>query len=104
MRFTVSYSFPLQVLRAKVRGFEVTGRTIASRIHKSEGVRKNQLWNQKRQLGRICRHHLVAYGLLKGVQYSEIERCHPNNPLSPKFILAILEEHNVIDRTTCRYL
>ena len=100
----MSYSIQLQVLRAKIRGFEVSGRTIATRIHKSEGVRKNQLWNQKRQLGRICRHHLVAYGLLRGIPYSELERCHPNNTLSPKLVLAILQEHPVIDRVTYRYV
>lgn len=90
----MSYPIGLQVLRAKIRGFQSTGATISARITKSEKDRKNRLWNQKRALGSHCRAHLVAYGLLRGVPYDQIERCAPNNKLSPKVVLAIMEAHN----------
>jgi hypothetical protein len=88
------YHIGLQVLRAKIRGFQVTGSTITSRISKSEKERKNRLWNEKRRLGLHCRYHLVAYGLLRGVPYSQIERCAPSNQLNPQGVLDIVLAHN----------
>lgn len=90
----MSFPIGLQVLRAKIRGFQATGSTISSRISKSEKERKNRLWNEKRALGRHCRNHLVAYGLLRGVRYDQVEKCAPNNKLNPETVLAIMEIHN----------
>ena len=90
----MSYPIGLQVLRAKIRGFQEAGTTITSRISKAEKERKNSLWNQKRSLGVHCRHHLVAYGLLRGVPYNQIERCAPNNKLNAKVVLDIMQAHN----------
>lgn len=90
----MSYPIELQILRAKIRGFHVTGETIAARISKSEKDRKNRLWNEKRALGYQCRHHLVAYGLLRGVPYDQIERCAPNNKPNPHLVLDIILAHN----------
>jgi hypothetical protein len=90
----MSYPIGLQILRAKIRGFQATGATISSRITKSEKDRKNRLWNQKRSLGVHCRAHLVAYGLLRGVPYHQIEQCAPNNKLSPQVVLDIVLAHN----------
>ena len=90
----MSYPIGLQVLRAKIRGFQSSGSTISSRITRSEKERKNRLWNQKRALGVHCRAHLVAYGLLRGVPYDQIERCAPNNKLNPQVVLDIMLAHN----------
>ncbi len=90
----MSYPIGLQVLRAKIRGFQSAGSTITSRIAKSEKERKNRLWNEKRALGNHCRHHLVAYGLLRGVPYGKIEKCAPNNRISPQVVLDIMLAHN----------
>lgn len=87
------YSIGLQVLRAKLRGFHAAGSTISSRISKSEKERKNRLWDAKRQLGTHCRHHLVAYGLLRGVPYHQIERCAPNNKPNAQVVLDIMLAH-----------
>jgi hypothetical protein len=89
----MSYHIGLQVLRAKIRGFQATGTTITSRISKSEKERKHRLWNEKRRLGWHARHHLVAYGLLRGVPYEDIERCAQNNQLDPQKVLDIIKEH-----------
>ena len=88
------YHIGLQVLRAKIRGFQATGETITARISKAEKERKNRLWNEKRRLGVHCRHHLVAYGLLRGIPYARIERCAPNNRPNPQFVLDIMLAHN----------
>jgi len=90
----MSYHIGLRVLRAKIRGFQAAGSTIASRISKSEKDRKNRLWNEKRLLGVHCRAHLVAYGLLRGVPYDQIEKCAPNNKLNPQLVLDIMLAHN----------
>jgi hypothetical protein len=94
MRFIMSHHIGLQVLRAKIRGFHAAGATIASRISKSQKEHKNRLWDEKRLLGRHCRHHLIAYGLLRGIPYAHIERCAPNNRPDPKAILEIVSAHN----------
>jgi len=90
----MSFPIGLQVLRAKIRGFQATGATFSSRISKSEKERKNRLWNEKRRLGNHCRAHLVAYGLLRGVPYDQIERCAPTNKLNPQVVLDIMTAHN----------
>jgi hypothetical protein len=90
----MAHHIGLQVLRVKLRGFQVTGSTITSRIRKSEKERKNRLWNEKRRLGVHCRYHLVAYGLLRGVPYDQIERCAPSNKLDPKRLLDVILAHN----------
>lgn len=87
------YSIGLQVLRAKLRGFHLTGSAITSRISRSEKQHKHNLWKFKREIGLYCRYHLVAYGLLRGVPYNQIERCAPQNKLNPKNILEIMLTH-----------
>jgi len=90
----MSFPIGLQVLRAKIRGFQCAGSTIASRISKTEKERKNRLWNEKRALGNHCRAHLVAYGLLRGVPYGQIEQPAENNKLNPQVVLDIMTAHN----------
>lgn len=87
------YSIGLQVLRAKLRGFHAAGTTISSRISRSEKERKHKLWDAKRELGSHCRYHLVAYGLLRGVPYDQIEKCATQNKLNPKVVLEIMLAH-----------
>ena len=87
----------LQVLSAKLRGFHAAGSSISRRISKSEKERRNRLWDEKRRLGTHCRNHLVAYGLLRGVPYHQIEQCAQNNKLNPQVILDIMQAHNVWD-------
>jgi hypothetical protein len=88
------YTIGLQVLRAKLRGFQAAGTTISSRISKSEKERKHALWNAKRELGVHCRHHLIAYGLIRGLSYAHIEKCAPNNKPDPKYVLRLMQDHD----------
>ena len=90
----MSHSLGLQVLRAKLRGFHAAGASITHRISKSEKERKNKLWERKRALGTVCRHHLIAYGLLRDIPYTRIERCAENNRPSPTTVFRIMLEHS----------
>jgi len=89
----MSHHIGLQVLKAKVRGFQLAGQTIAARISRSEGDRKHDLWNEKRRLGTYARHHLIAYGLLRGVRYDRIETCAQDNKPNPQLVLDIMLTH-----------
>lgn len=89
----MSYNIGLQVLRAKVRGFHAAGSTISFRISKSEKEQKHRLWESKRKLGSHARHHMIAYGLLRGIAYHQIERCALNNKPDLKYLLRIVQDH-----------
>lgn len=93
------YSLGLQVLRAKVRGFHAEGSTITQRISRSKLERKHNLWNAKRALGTYARHHMIAYGLLRGIPYERIERCAPNNAPDPQYVLKIMQDHDGMKHT-----
>lgn len=82
-----------QVLRAKVKGLQGAGETLRHRIQKSSGLKRHNLWQQKRALGEYSRYHLVAYGLLRGVPYDRIEKCGENNKLDPKRLFELMKAH-----------
>ena len=83
----------LRMLKAKIRGFDVEGRSIRTRISKSSGLDKNNLWNLKRQLGYYTRYYLIAYGLLKGTPYHKIERKTVTLCMDIKLIQKIIFEN-----------
>ena len=41
----------------------------------------------------MCRHHLIAYGLLRNIPYERIEKCAENNRPNPQLILEIMLVH-----------
>lgn len=84
----------LQALRAKIRGFHVSGSAISSRICKSKGDKRARLWIAKRALGAECRYHLIAYALLRGIPYHKVERCAQNNRPNPEKVLRLIQEHS----------
>lgn len=88
------YHIGLQTLRAKIRGLHAAGSTVSRRISKSEKERRYCLWQLKRQLGDDCRHHLIAYAILRGVAYDKVERCSKENLPNPQRVLDIVEVHN----------
>lgn len=83
----------LQVLRGKIRGLQAEGITIHNQIRKSKGLKRHELWLRKRLLGKVCREHLIAYALLRGVPYLSVEKCGEFN--RPKFlkIFALIQDH-----------
>lgn len=64
----------LQVLKAKIRGFEIESQKIRRQIRKEKGVRRCPLWQRKRELGSYTRNHLLAYGILREIPYNKLER------------------------------
>jgi len=48
-------------------------------------------------LGGHCRHHIIAYGFLRGVPYILIEQCAANNRPNPQYVLDIMVLHNKWD-------
>jgi hypothetical protein len=63
----------VQLLRAKIRGLQAEGVTIRRRIAGSCGPTRNEFWERKRMLGAEARYHFLAYGLLRGRTYRQIE-------------------------------
>ena len=93
------YHIGLQTLRAKIRGFHAAGSTISRRTSKSEKERRHRLWQLKRELGDHCRHHLIAYAILRGIAYDKVERCSERNRPNPQRVLDIVVAHAP---TACR--
>ncbi len=60
-------------LKAKVKGLAEEGIRTRKFINASSGERKNYYWEMKRTLGVEARYHLLAYGLLRGLSYDQIE-------------------------------
>lgn len=83
----------LKILRAKIRGFQAAGETIAHRIKKVSGKQRWRSWDEKRRLGRYNREHLIAYGLLRGIPYTRIERCAKENAPDANKILELMKAH-----------
>lgn len=83
----------LQVLRGKIRGLQAEGITIHNQIRKTKGMRRHELWLRKRQLGKVCREHLLAYAMLRGVPYLVVEKCSEFN--RPEFlnVYEIIQAH-----------
>lgn len=89
----MSYHIGLQVLRAKIRGFQSAGTSIHNRIRKAKGLKRNALWDKKRRLGDYNREHLIAYGLLRGVPYGSIEKCAQENKPNAERVFELMKAH-----------
>lgn len=83
----------IQVLRAKIRGMHAAGSSIRLRIKKSSGKKRSRLWDEKRELGYHTRYHLIAYGLLRGISYTRIERCARGCEPSANKVLELMKAH-----------
>lgn len=99
------YHSGLQTLRAKIRGFHAAGSTVSRHISRSEKDRRHRLWQLKRELGDHCRHHLIAYAILRGIAYDKVERCSERNRPNPQRVLDIVVAHNtwVLEKPHQRY-
>jgi len=83
----------LQILRAKIKGFQSSGEAFQRQISKNKGVKRQNLWHEKRLLGSHGREHLIAYGLLRGVPYERIEKCSKNNKPVAERVLQLMLAH-----------
>ena len=85
--------YGLRALRAKVRGFQAEGVSIQKKISAATGLYKASLWDMKRALGGEQRYYLLAYGLLRGLKYQQIESNARRLP-DPKRLLDVVLEHD----------
>lgn len=88
------YQPQLLVLKAKLRGFEIAKRTFMAHLRKVPKDKRgtlSRLYSAKALLRSQNRHHLVAYGLLRGIPYEQIERCHPQNKPDTKLVFDIMQ-------------
>ena len=96
----MSHHIGIQVLRAKVRGFQAAGQSLSRLIAKATKERRHNLWNKKRELGTYARYHFIAYGLLRGIPYERIERCSKDNGPDPQRVLELMVAHSgVVEKT-----
>jgi len=63
----------LLTLKAKIKGLANEGRRTREILQTKSGDTKWNLWQIKREIGLETRLYLIAYGLLRGKRFSEIE-------------------------------
>lgn len=94
-------------LKAKIKGMAQMGSDLSAKAQKIKKTENNPEapWNKQRSylifkkrhqklgLAKIQRHHLIAYGLLKGIPYERIEVCAEHNKPDPLFVHRIIQEH-----------
>lgn len=84
----------LQVLKAKIRGFEAEAMSLRKQINRLTGEKRCPVWERKRALGTYTREHLVAYGLLRRIPYQKIEqKVGKENPLDLDAVLEVIHVH-----------
>jgi len=86
----------LLLLKAKIKGFAEESKRIRRFINKSSGSTRYHYWEIKRSLGKEVRLHLLAYGLLRGIPYNQIEpnsNKHLRNYLNYEYLVSIIKHH-----------
>jgi len=63
----------LLTLKAKIKGLAAEVKKTREILQTKSGDAKYYLWQIKREIGLETRLHLIAYGLLRGKRFSEIE-------------------------------
>lgn len=71
----------LLTLKAKIKGLAAEGKRTREILQAKSGDARYHLWQIKREIGLETRLHLIAYGLLRGKKFSEIE---PNTRVASK--------------------
>lgn len=82
----------------KIKGLAAQSKRVRKFINRAAAAKKEEnVWAlvaSKRGLGADARHHLLAYGLLRGVPYRSMERnCREDNKPSAQAIRNVLAVH-----------
>ena len=56
-------------LKKEIKGLASQGTEIRKEIQTLSGRARYDAWDRKRKVGKVARHHLIAYGLLRGRDY-----------------------------------
>lgn len=84
----------LQVLKAKIRGFELEAQSHRKYINSVHGDRRCMAWQRKREFGTFTREHLLAYGLLRNIPYEILEhKTGEFNAPNTVRVLEIIQAH-----------
>lgn len=91
----------LRSLKATLKGCALESAQLSAKIRKAKKEQKPLLQYLKTNLSQQTRHHTIAYGLLRGLAYKEIERkCQFPEPLSLGTIhgdfLDVVLIHNIV--------
>ena len=82
-------------LKAKIKGLAEAGSRSRKLINATAEEKRGGHWSMKRKIGVDARHHIVAYGLLRGISYEQIEPwCGVFNPPSAETVLNIIQQHS----------
>lgn len=63
----------LLTLKAKIKGLAQEGARTHQILRTKKGLERDRYWCLKRQIGLEARHYLIAYALLRGKTFQEIE-------------------------------
>lgn len=83
-------------LRAKIKGLAEEGIRLHKLIKESSDKKRNDYWDLKRGVGRETRHHLLAYGLLRGLNHEQMESNYTQSKLkelSYSYLAQICQHH-----------
>ena len=85
----------LILVKAHIKGLAAEGQRTRKYIDRSVKEKRDSFWRLKREIGVDARNYLLAYGLLRNVPYSLMERrCRednkPNVEIVTRIILAAL--------------
>lgn len=83
----------LVILKSKIKGMACEIQRTRTYMHRVARERYPRFYELKKHIGINCRMHSIAYGLIRGVPYSAIERkCREDNRPSPEVITKIIHE------------
>lgn len=87
----------LLTLKAKIKGLAAEGARTHKILKTKSGPERDRYWHLKRKIGVETRHYLIAYAILRGVPYDQIE---PNSDYDKAYwdldrpkIVQIVKDH-----------
>ena len=61
-------------LKNRCKRLAADGVACRNKINESTGIDRYRAWEEKREIGVVARIHYIAYGLIRGRDYSTIEQ------------------------------
>lgn len=81
----------LIIVKAYIKGLASEGQRTRKFINRSVKEQRDSFWHMKRQIGTEARNYLLAYGLLRNIPYSSMEKkCRVNNKPNVEAIMNII--------------
>ena len=90
-RFTIQNKY---VLTSKIKGLALNSKQLRKQIKNAFAKDKETVWLilSKIHLGSLARHHLLAYALMRGKPYRQLEsKCREDNKPNAEYILTVIQ-------------